>query len=90
MREEKKINIGGVIEEPGSSEKNKTGGWRKKRPVIDREKCTNCGKCWSVCPDNAIKIKNNKIIFDFRYCKGCGICANECPANAIKMKVEKK
>lgn len=84
------INIGGVIDKPGSSKNNKTGGWREKRPVIDRDKCKGCGKCWEVCPDNAIKIKDGKVLIDFRYCKGCGICANECPLGAIKMEVEKK
>jgi len=83
----KKLTIGAVIEEPGSSEKNKTGAWRALRPVIDYEKCTKCGICWVYCPDNAIG-KNLKV--DYDYCKGCGICSSVCPVKAIKMVKEEK
>ena len=88
---ELKFNKGAVIHEPGSTKKNKTGGWRAMRPVIDQQKCIKCGTCWMYCPDNAVK-KNEKGEFeiDYDYCKGCGICANECPVKAIKMELEKK
>ena len=45
-----KINEGAIITEPGSSVRNKTGGWRMMRPVIDKSKCIGCGKCWTFCP----------------------------------------
>jgi len=38
----KSIPIAGLILEPGSSLKYKTGDWRAFRPVIDAEKCINC------------------------------------------------
>lgn len=82
-----KITIGAVIEEPGSTIKNKTGGWRSFRPVRDKEKCTKCGLCWKFCPDNAI---NEDFDVNYDYCKGCGICANICPFKAIKMVKEEK
>jgi len=85
-----KISVGAVIEEPGSTVKNKTGGWRSFRP-IDQKKCIKCGICWKFCPDNAVR-KNEKGEFEinYDYCKGCGICAKECPAKAIKMVKEEK
>jgi len=88
---ELKFNKGAVIHEPMSTKKNKTGGWRAVRPVIDKAKCIKCGQCWMYCPDIAVK-KNDKGEFeiDYDYCKGCGICANQCPAKAIKMELEKK
>lgn len=81
---------GGVIDKPGSSKKNKTGGWRSKKPVVDKDKCVNCGKCWLYCPAGAVKKEDGEIKIDYDYCKGCGLCARECPVNAIKMKKEEK
>ena len=87
----KELTIGGVLKSDGSSAKSKTGGWRSKRPVVDRANCSKCGMCWMYCPEAAIK-KNAEGSFeiDLDYCKGCGICANECPKKAIKMVMEAK
>lgn len=86
-----KINIAGIIEEPGSSIKNKTGSWRTLKPVIESKKCIKCGICWMYCPDSAIKITKEKgAAVDYDYCKGCGICTVECPSKAIIMKKEEK
>jgi pyruvate ferredoxin oxidoreductase delta subunit len=81
-----KFNIGAYIDKPGSSLKNKTGGWKDKKPVIDIEICKKCGVCWSLCPEGAIfKNKNGDFEVNLDYCKGCGICSFECPFKAIKM-----
>ncbi len=82
-----KLTIGAVIEEPGSTVKNKTGDWRTLKPVIDTKKCTKCGICWAFCPENAI---SPKIKINYEFCKGCGICAAECPLKIIKMVKEEK
>lgn len=80
----------GCILEPGSALNFKTGNWRNKRPLCDKDKCTNCLLCWINCPEGAIKVKDGKIVsIDLDYCKGCGICAQVCPAKAIVMKNEK-
>jgi len=90
-KENLKFNIGAVITEPGSSIKNKTGGWRTLKPVIDREKCIKCGKCWQQCPDNAIKMdEEGKATVNYDYCKGCLICVQECPVKAISAEKEEK
>lgn len=81
---------GAIIDKPGSSVKNKTGGWRTMRPIIDYNKCIKCGTCWLNCPAVAISKKNGKMTIDYDYCKGCGICAQECPVKAIKMVKEEK
>jgi pyruvate ferredoxin oxidoreductase delta subunit len=80
---------GAVIDRPGNSEENQTGGWRTQRPVIDPEKCKACGMCWVYCPDAAL-IPGSPYRIDYRYCKGCGVCANECPFGAIRMEDEIK
>lgn len=85
-----KFSKAGIINEPGNSETNKTGGWRTQRPEIDYNKCTKCGICWVFCPDGAIKKINDKFVINYNYCKGCGICAKECPFKAINMKEEEK
>lgn len=63
----------------------KTGAWRHKRPVINKEKCVLCGICTEHCPCGVIDInKEEKLItIDYIYCKGCGICTVECPKKAI-------
>jgi pyruvate ferredoxin oxidoreductase delta subunit len=65
----------------------KTGTWRVFRPVVDREKCNECGLCQTYCPDAAI---DENLTVDLVFCKGCGICANECPKKAIAMVREEK
>lgn len=76
---------GGVIPEPATSLRNKTGSWRTFRPMINYEKCTNCGLCWLYCPDMAIYEENGRYLINYEYCKGCGLCSEECPFKAINM-----
>lgn len=87
----KEVTIGSVLLSSGSTTESKTGGWRSKKPVVDREKCSGCGICWIYCPEGAVK-KNaeGKLEINLDYCKGCGICFNECPKKAVKMVKEEK
>lgn len=87
----KNFEKGAVVTEPGSTEKNKTGGWREFKPVLHKDKCKKCGICWSTCPDNAVRKKEDgSFEIDYDYCKGCLICMNQCPFKAITKEVEKK
>lgn len=95
LKKASELPIGGKIVEAGNSEQFKTGGWKSKKPVIDKNKCISCMRCVSFCPDMAIRAKEvtdenglqkMKIdSIDLDHCKGCGICANECPVKAILM-----
>lgn len=57
-------------------------------PVIDKEKCTYCGKCHEYCSYNAIFIlppmKIIQVIEDL--CHGCGACLVACKYEAITEK----
>jgi pyruvate ferredoxin oxidoreductase delta subunit len=86
----KTIPIGGILLEPGSAVKYKTGDWRAFKPNVDQGKCINCLLCWIYCPDAAINRKEKFVEVNYDYCKGCGICANECPVKAITMTEEKR
>lgn len=81
----KNIPIAGIITEPSTAKKYKTGDWRTFKPIIDLDKCTGCLFCWIYCPEPSINQVNKKVEIDYDYCKGCGICAEECPVKAINM-----
>jgi len=49
---------------------------------IDKEKCTDCKKCYKHCRFNAIDEEINIIK---ESCEGCGVCEYVCPVDAIKM-----
>ena len=51
-----RMTTGGDIYEAGNAREFKTGDWRSVRPVYIPEKCTQCGLCFPVCPDNAIPV----------------------------------
>ncbi len=87
----KEIPIGGVVLEAGNSFEYETGGWRSRRPILNRDKCNNCMICWVYCPDGTILVEKSVMMgFDLKHCKGCGICAHECPREAITMSDEAK
>lgn len=80
----KNIPEGGLITEAGNSEEYYTGSWRTFRPLVDKNKCTNCMICWIMCPDSSILVEGEKMEgFDYDHCKGCGICAEVCPFKCI-------
>lgn len=83
----KDVTIGGNIYEAGNAKEFKTGDWRSIIPRWIPEKCTQCGLCFPVCPDDAIPVNKDckREEFDFDACKGCGVCAKVCPLKAIEM-----
>ena len=76
-----------AMSQPTEGAAGRTGSWRLFLPVIDAEKCNQCGLCQMYCPDAAI---DQDLKVDLNFCKGCGICANECPKKAIEMRREEQ
>ena len=46
-------------------------------------KCTRCGLCWELCPQNALKPKNGIPFVDQEKCNMCGQCSSVCPTGAL-------
>ncbi len=52
-------------------------------PVIDSNKCVQCGKCREVCVYDAI---NTDYTITRSDCEGCGVCYHFCLVHAIELK----
>ena len=55
------------------------------KAVIDTSKCTKCGKCFQICPHEAVKLNNNEYKINKTRCLGCSQCEKSCPSKAINM-----
>ena len=91
--------LGGVLPLPGNTAHNdlrtSRNGWM---PVLDADKCIDCGMCDMVCPDlclvwstttgddgqPAVKLDG----IDYRYCKGCMRCVETCSTLAMTREPE--
>ena len=52
---------------------------------VDVDKCTGCGACVDVCPNDALALEGDKIKVDEPNCIDCGVCVDECPVDALEM-----
>lgn len=52
-------------------------------PVIDKTKCSYCGKCQQICEYHAIAVLPKTIMVFDQLCHGCGGCTLICPEKAI-------
>ena len=91
--------IGGVLSTPGNTAHNdlhtSRTGWM---PVLDRDKCIDCGMCDMVCPDLCLVWSTHvgddgkPVItldgIDYQYCKGCMRCVETCSTAAMTREAE--
>jgi len=90
-REKKTILVDADVECPNdhlllSVKRKKYSKVYQPIPKWDFSKCTKCGKCASVCKQNAIVfVKNRFPAFIKDVCIGCKACMVACPTNAILM-----
>ena len=47
--------------------------------------CMGYGSCVSVCPEDAISVKDGVAIVNREKCIGCGLCAKACPKSLIEL-----
>lgn len=53
-------------------------------PVIDNKKCTICGECVDVCPENVLVIEDSILKFvNPEACTMCAECESVCPEDAV-------
>lgn len=88
IKEEIAAMIDPLAEPVGSSAMNDFDStrWRVVRPVMDKERCTECGVCRFHCPMGIVYADGKTIRINYDKCIGCGICAVNCPIHAITMK----
>jgi len=63
------------------------------KAVIDKDLCSGCRICESICPFVAIEMKTEKVKGEEKLraevieavCQGCGACSSACPTSAIKI-----
>lgn len=53
------------------------------KAVINKQKCSMCNKCISVCPHNAFFEEDGRLLIDDKNCIGCMRCFDVCPNQAI-------
>jgi electron transport complex protein RnfB len=58
---------------------------KTKELLIDQEVCVACEVCEENCPTDAIKLVEDKIIFNEDKCILCGECSVKCPVGALKL-----
>jgi NAD-dependent dihydropyrimidine dehydrogenase PreA subunit len=61
------------------------------KPVINKEKCNNCGNCVDICPVEHFKkqSKEVKVVTPEQECLECQACVYACEQEAIKLKGKK-
>jgi len=52
-------------------------------PVIDAQRCTQCGACARACRYNALAVVKGKVLVFPDLCHGCGACGIVCLSGAI-------
>jgi NAD-dependent dihydropyrimidine dehydrogenase PreA subunit len=51
---------------------------------VDTEKCTGCGECVDICPEDVYELQDEKSVpVDAEECSGCESCIEVCEQEAI-------
>ena len=79
-----KMGISGCPNACAKHNENDLGFMAVVKPELkDKETCTGCGLCLEVCPGKAIKLVDEKPVFDDTKCFHDGKCIGVCPTDAL-------
>jgi len=53
---------------------------------LNQERCLACGGCVSLCPVDALELKNKELTIDHDKCMECGNCVKFCPVESLEIK----
>ncbi len=85
--------IGGALKNLGmgcASRRGKMELHTSGKPVVGISICRGCGKCLTICAQNAISLIDKKAQIDQDRCVGCGRCIGMCPFDAIEVAYDEK
>ena len=54
-----------------------------QRPIVDIPVCKMCGKCWDICPADAVSHGRESLRFNYDLCIRCYCCIEVCPHGAL-------
>jgi NAD-dependent dihydropyrimidine dehydrogenase PreA subunit len=53
---------------------------------VDRDKCTGCGECVEICPEEVYELQNDiSVPVNIEECTGCESCLEVCEQDAISV-----
>ena len=82
----REMPTGAVVKNAGNSRNYSTGNWSRSTAEWDAAKCIDCKMCWPVCPHDAVKIRNGKMVgIDESKCTACALCVAACPVKCLKI-----
>jgi MinD superfamily P-loop ATPase len=55
-----------------------------RKPVLNPDKCSGCGRCAEVCACNAIAVIKGRTLIFPELCHACGACSTLCPEQALQ------
>ena len=59
-------------------------------PKINKESCSNCGRCVEACPIGAIEKTDTGVIINEDICLGCGVCVRSCFKKSMHLESRKE
>lgn len=60
------------------------------RAVVKGEDCISCNTCSSVCPVDAIEVRDDGFAYANEKCISCGACCVACPTQCISIETIKE
>ena len=60
--------------------------WSPRPQMLYKKgKCMGCSTCVDLCPQHALKLGSEGIVYAADLCVNCGLCTEECPTMALEM-----